>query len=72
VDGRQVASAIKADSPGTPVIMLTGWGTMMKEEGDVPAQVDVVLSKPPRIQELCQLLARYGAELRERPAAKCY
>ncbi|HXI53394.1 MAG TPA: ATP-binding protein [Candidatus Saccharimonadales bacterium] len=72
VDGRQVASAIKADSPGTPVIMLTGWGTMMKEEGDLPAQVDVVLSKPPRILELCQLLARYGADSRERPAANCY
>jgi len=70
VDGRQVASAIKADSPGTPVIMLTGWGTMMKEEGDLPAQVDVVLSKPPRLQELCQLLARYGSDSRERPTAK--
>ena len=62
MDGRQVASLIKAESPGTPVIMLTGWGTMMKEEGDVPAQVDGVLSKPPRVKELGDMLARVVAE----------
>src|SRR5262249_54861629 len=26
VDGRRVASAVKETAPGTPVIMLTGWG----------------------------------------------
>lgn len=62
MDGRQVASLIKAQSPGTPVIMLTGWGTMMKEEGDVPAQVDGVLSKPPRVKELGDMLARVVAQ----------
>ena len=30
IDGQQVARTIKADSPGTPVIMMTGWGTIMK------------------------------------------
>ena len=35
---------------------------MMKEEGDIPAQVDVVVSKPPRIKELCDLLARLGED----------
>jgi signal transduction histidine kinase/ActR/RegA family two-component response regulator len=58
MDGRQVANTIKAESPGTPVIMLTGWGTMMKDEGDIPAQVDGVLSKPPRVKELGDMLAR--------------
>jgi signal transduction histidine kinase/CheY-like chemotaxis protein/HAMP domain-containing protein len=58
VDGRQVASAIKAESPATPVVMLTGWGTMMKEDGDLPAQVDGILSKPPKIIELFDMLAR--------------
>lgn len=61
MDGRQVAETIKAESPGTPVIMLTGWGTMMKEEGDIPAQVDGVLSKPPRVKELGDMLARVVA-----------
>jgi len=61
-DGRQVAQAIKAESPSTPVIMMTGWGTMMKEEGDLPAQVDVVLTKPPRVKELADALNRLGAK----------
>jgi hypothetical protein len=42
--------------------MLTGWGTMMKEEGDMPAQVDGVLSKPPRVKELGDMLARVVAQ----------
>src|SRR5258708_2366759 len=36
VDGRKVASTIKAASPLTPVIMLTGWGERLVAEGDVP------------------------------------
>lgn len=58
MDGRQVANLIKSESPATPVIMLTGWGTMMKEDGEVPTQVDGVLSKPPRVKELGDMLAR--------------
>jgi CheY-like chemotaxis protein len=56
VDGREVASTVKRESPTTPVIMLSGWGRQMKAEGDVPAQADYVLSKPPRIHELRQAL----------------
>jgi CheY-like chemotaxis protein len=52
VDGRKVAAAIKALSPLTPVIMLTGWGQRMIAENETPAHVDKVLSKPPRLQEL--------------------
>jgi DNA-binding response OmpR family regulator len=56
MDGHHVARAIKAASPRTPVIMLTGWGTIMKTEGETAADVDAVLSKPPRMQELNNLL----------------
>jgi signal transduction histidine kinase/ActR/RegA family two-component response regulator len=52
VDGRKVAAAIKALSPLTPVIMLTGWGQRLIAENEIPAHVDKVLSKPPRLQEL--------------------
>jgi signal transduction histidine kinase/ActR/RegA family two-component response regulator len=58
MDGHHVARAIKAESPRTPVIMLTGWGTMMKADGETAPEVDAVLSKPPRIQELNNLLYR--------------
>ncbi|CAN5784085.1 hypothetical protein BH11PSE8_BH11PSE8_33050 [soil metagenome] len=52
VDGRQVASAVKRLSPDTPVMLLTGWGQRMSEDGDAPPNVDVVLSKPPRLADL--------------------
>ena len=60
VDGRQVALAIKRCSPATPVILLTGWGTQLLEDGTVPAHVDHVLSKPPKLRELRAALAGYG------------
>jgi len=60
VDGRQVARAVKAASPATPVIMLTGWGSRMVAEGDIPEHVDTVLSKPPKLQELRTTLKQYG------------
>jgi signal transduction histidine kinase/ActR/RegA family two-component response regulator/HAMP domain-containing protein len=52
VDGRKVADTIKLTSPSTPVIMLTGWGERMAAEGDIPINVDIVLSKPPKLREL--------------------
>jgi PAS domain S-box-containing protein len=57
VDGRKVAAAVKAASPSTPVIMLTGWGQRLIAEHDVPPHVDRVLSKPPKLQELRATLA---------------
>src|SRR5581483_8494184 len=56
VDARQLAAWVKKESPSTPVIMLTGWGTMMKADKDVPAEVDCVLGKPARMTELFQAL----------------
>ena len=52
VDGRKVAAAVKAAPPRTPVIMLTGWGKRLLAENDIPAHVDRVLSKPPRLVEV--------------------
>ena len=57
VDGRKVASAIKNDSPSTPVILLTGWGQRLVAEGDIPPHVDRVLNKPPKLRELRAALA---------------
>ena len=58
MDGHHVARAIKAESRHTPVIMLTGWGMMMKAEGETAPEVDAVLGKPPRFQELNSVLNR--------------
>jgi CheY-like chemotaxis protein/anti-sigma regulatory factor (Ser/Thr protein kinase) len=58
VNGRQVASAIKETSPATPVLLLTGWGERLVAEGEIPPNVDRVLSKPPKLRELREALAQ--------------
>jgi len=57
-DGRKVAGAVKAASPSTPVILLTGWGQRLLADDEVPAHVDRVLSKPARLRELRETLAQ--------------
>ena len=59
LDGRQVAKTIKHESPHTPVVMLTGWGAFMNEDGTGPAEVDAILSKPPRSRELRETIRRF-------------
>jgi CheY-like chemotaxis protein/anti-sigma regulatory factor (Ser/Thr protein kinase) len=58
VDGRKVASAVKASAGATPVIMLTGWGQRLVADGEIPAHVDRMLSKPPKLREMRAALAQ--------------
>ncbi len=58
VDGRKLASSIKQVSPVTPIIMLTGWGQRLVDDGDSPSHVDCVLSKPPKLSELREALRK--------------
>jgi PAS domain S-box-containing protein len=60
IDGRRVAQAVKEASPHTPVILLTGWGMRLINEGERPLHVDRVLSKPPKLQELREALASFS------------
>ena len=61
VDGRKVSSAVKTAAPETTVLMLTGWGQRLVADGDIPPHVDRVLSKPPKLRELREALARFVA-----------
>ena len=60
VNGREVLSTVKARSPQTPVIILSGWGVHPANgQGKVPiSQADAVLTKPPRLETLSATLAR--------------
>ncbi len=60
VDGRAVAAAIKAAAPASAILMLTGWGQRLLGTGEVPPEVDAILSKPPRLAELRQKLAEFA------------
>jgi signal transduction histidine kinase/ActR/RegA family two-component response regulator len=62
VDGRKVAAAIKAQSPQTPVVLLTGWGRRLIAENEIPPHVDRVLSKPPKLAVLRAALAELTAD----------
>jgi CheY-like chemotaxis protein len=58
VDGRRVAEAVKQIDATTRVIMLTGWGQRLAADGEIPAHVDQMLAKPPKLQALRAALAQ--------------
>jgi PAS domain S-box-containing protein len=62
IDGRRVAMAIKTVSPATPVILLTGWGQRLLADNDIPAHVDRVLDKPPKLEQLRDTLTELIAQ----------
>ncbi|MCK5850594.1 MAG: response regulator [Kiritimatiellae bacterium] len=55
--GDELASKIKNISSSTAVIMLTGFGDIMLEEGDLPKDVDIVLPKPATMADIDRALA---------------
>lgn len=69
VDGRRVAAAVKAASPGTPVVLLTGWAQRLRTDNEIPPDVDRVLNKPPRLRELRALLSELAPAQRVRSEA---
>lgn len=56
MNGDDVAKAVKAASPRTPVVMLTGFGDLMHANMDLPDGVDRLLSKPVTAFELMEAL----------------
>ena len=56
VDGRTVVITVKSEMPTTPVILLTGWGTHIKEEADKLEGPDYVLNKPPTVKVMRKAL----------------
>ncbi len=55
MDGRQVAQKVKALEEKIRIVLLTGWGETLPE-GGIPDQVDLTLTKPPRLAELRRAL----------------
>ena len=58
LNGYMVAETIKARSPQTPVILMTGAANPAMDGGPSSTSVDVVVNKPACIQELNALLLR--------------
>jgi DNA-binding response OmpR family regulator len=55
-DGLQMARSIKAQSPVTPIVLMTGWGADSKDKWDLGCDVDAVVGKPLSMAELNRLL----------------
>ena len=60
----QVARAIKAMSPRTPVVLSTGWGQRMADQDGRVGDVDFALSKPPKLAELRAVLTQIATAAR--------
>jgi len=70
ISGWQVAEAVKAKNPETPVVLVTGWGVQIGHPDPAHSAVDIVLSKPFRVDDALQALGR-AIELRaEKRAAR--
>jgi CheY-like chemotaxis protein len=61
VDGRKLAAAIKATSPDTPIVLVTGRGHTMRADDNLRLHVDCVLSKPPDVEELRRAIVELTA-----------
>jgi signal transduction histidine kinase/ActR/RegA family two-component response regulator len=61
IDGNQVARSIKAASPDTPIVMLTGWESAIKESGERAPEVTALVGKPARASQLNSLLLQVTA-----------
>ena len=55
--GDIVAAEISRERPGMPIIMLTGFGDIMQDEGECPVGVTRVMSKPVTRMDLRHVMA---------------
>ncbi len=46
MSGDKVAEEIKKAQPNVPIVLLTGFGDVMKDAGECPFGIDKILSKP--------------------------
>lgn len=58
MNGDALALHVKAVRPRLPVLMLTGFGSMMEAAGECPSGVDLVVSKPVTVETLRTSIAR--------------
>jgi signal transduction histidine kinase len=55
-NGNELAAMIKRTDPSEPIIMLTGFADLMNEGGERSKNVDLVLRKPVRLEDLRQAI----------------
>jgi signal transduction histidine kinase/ActR/RegA family two-component response regulator len=66
VNGWDVARRVKAQAPGTPFVLVTGWGTQLEEESAQARGVDLIMAKPFSMEDVDRALRHVG-EMVSRP-----
>jgi len=56
IGGDQLADLIKQIAPKVPIIMITGLGNIMETSGEMPKNIDRIIGKPFRLDELRKVL----------------
>ncbi len=70
MSGEQLARAINERAPGTPVILLTGFGDEMQARGTLPEGICLIVGKPVSAADLRRaVLAASGGEEEQRAVA---
>jgi len=58
MNGEQLAAAAKRLRPDTPIVLLTGFGDLMSDQGEQPEGVDLIVSKPVTLSALREAVAK--------------
>ena len=58
MNGEQLAKALKQIQKDIPIMMLTGFGDIMKSKSEKPESIDYLVSKPLNLQKLRQAIAK--------------
>ena len=58
MNGEQLALILNAIPPGIPVILMSGFGDLMKATGEMPPHICAILSKPITEESLREVLAK--------------
>jgi CheY-like chemotaxis protein len=69
MSGDQFARLVREYNTGIPVVLLTGFGSIIKETGENVENVDEVVAKPISHQTLRELVARHGSRCTLGPKA---
>jgi signal transduction histidine kinase len=60
--GWDVVREVKAQRPGVPVVIITGWGASIDQTVIAEAGADAIIAKPYNVTEILQLVNTLGAE----------
>lgn len=70
MSGWEVADAIKRVDSSTPVVLLTGWGRTISDDEKQAAGIDMVLSKPVKMDDLSAIVSEALAGKERTPAGQ--